>query len=469
MYQMNNIPVFEQTQQIPALQRQFMPSATSYTPQMQHCNRQQQLHYSALLQLPQTSQTTTNPMLVTQMPQYNLQYPPLSQQETEWQLVAGTKKRNRIDSPEKVYRQTKQSKLADYWLNSPVPTTNKFSTLSEGVINEDSPEQQDTAQESNQKISKPPPIFVDGVKQIKPLTDLLKTLTQNEYEIKTLANDQVKISLNTSEKYTQVIKALAEKKTEFHTYQLKENRPFRTVLRNLHQTTDINEIKQELLSQGHTVTNISNIRQRNTKKPIPLFFIDLKPSENNKDIYKIEFLLNTKVKFEPPHQKREIPQCTRCQRYGHTKKYCHHTARCVKCTEDHLTTECTRKDRNNQVRCVLCNGNHPANYRGCTILHKELQKSTYPGLRKKSTDTANPLKPISTSQKHVMPDVPYSQAVAGHSLHFQPTTTPTTVPQPTASYQQTSDMQELKQMLKGLMEQMGTMLNLLTALVAKKP
>lgn len=52
------------------------------------------------------------------------------------------------------------------------------------------------------------------------------------------ANDQVRIFPKTSEKYTQIVNALFEKNTVFHTYQLKENRCFRTVLGNMLQTTD---------------------------------------------------------------------------------------------------------------------------------------------------------------------------------------------------------------------------------------
>ena len=55
-------------------------------------------------------------------------------------------------------------------------------------------------------------------------------------------------------------------------------------------------------------------------------------------MYDIEKLLNTIVKVEPPRHKKEIPQCIRCQQYGHTKNYCNRTPACVKCAKNHLTT-----------------------------------------------------------------------------------------------------------------------------------
>jgi hypothetical protein len=94
---------------------------------------------------------------------------------------------------------------------------------------------------------------------------------------------------------------------------------FRAVLKNPHPSTEVNDIKQALKDEGHEVTNIWNVKQRATNKPLPIHLIDIKPNTNNKEIYRINTLVNTIVKFEAPHIKREIPQCLRCQNYGHTK------------------------------------------------------------------------------------------------------------------------------------------------------
>jgi len=52
-----------------------------------------------------------------------------------------------------------------------------------------------------------------------------------------------------------------------------------------------------------------------------MLYIELKP-ENNKDIYEATHVFGYIAKFEPPHPKREIPQCINCQRYGHIKGFC---------------------------------------------------------------------------------------------------------------------------------------------------
>lgn len=51
---------------------------------------------------------------------------------------------------------------------------------------------------------------------------------------------------------------------------------------------------------------------------------------------------------------------------------------CVKCTDSHEPGQCQllSEINNDNVKCVNCNGNHLANYRGCPKL-KELEKKPY--------------------------------------------------------------------------------------------
>jgi len=54
------------------------------------------------------------------------------------------------------------------------------------------------------------------------------------------------------------------------------------------------------------------MRQRITKKFSPMFFIELKPIANNKDIYDITFL-QYEIKFEQSYARREMLQYSKCQ------------------------------------------------------------------------------------------------------------------------------------------------------------
>lgn len=363
-----------------------------------------------------------------------------------------TPKRPR-SSPSNNKQRQKLTKL-DYWLNpNPEMSTtnsNRFSILSDDENKED----------NHEKVvhPKPPPLFVAGVKDINPLTTLLREIASNEYTLKIINSEEVKIQCTSIDSYDLVVKELKIKNTEFHSYQKKEDRPYKVVLKNMHSSTDIELIKEELKTHGHFVIKIINILSRTNRAPLPMFFIDLKIAANNKDVYKIEFLLNTRVNFEPPKKKRDIPQCLRCQRFGHTKNFCSRQPRCVKCAENHPTFSCPTKERTNNVKCVHCGGQHPASYKGCAV-YKELQKSKYPALRKKE----NPInhRPQYNQQPITIPGMTYAQATKLNGK--EPAQGDIELNQPSNQ----SDIAELKHMMKTLMEQMSTMLNLLTTIVTK--
>jgi len=300
---------------------------------------------------------------------------------------------------------------------------------------------------------KPPQIFISSVTNIKPLIELLNTIAKDKYLVKTLYNDQVRVQSTESSMYTIIVKALIDKNTEFHTYKPRQDRSFRVVLKNIHPSTDLNNIKQELQDKGHEVMNIWNVKQRVIKKPLHIHFVVIKPSGNNKEICNITTLLNTIVQFEAPHAKREIPQCIRCQQFGHTKNYCKKNPRSVKCAAQHLTSECSRKTKNDNVKCVNCHENHPDKYRG-SMIHKQMQQKTYPRQRERLIET----KPFPTG-------VTYAHVAQGQTV---PSQTSVSQPHTTNTEHPANDLTELKQMMKNLLDQMGTLFNLITALVNKK-
>jgi hypothetical protein len=139
------------------------------------------------------------------------------------------------------------------------------------------------------------------------------------------------------------------------------------------------EIKTEIGKLWQMVTNIWNINHYRTKLTFWMFFLELKLTPNNRDIFNAKYIRQCKIEFEPPKQERNIAQCANCQKYGHTRNYFHLKPRCVKCAGDHLTNHCHRKERSSDVQCVLCGGNHPTNYKRSTV-YEELQKKTYQSL-----------------------------------------------------------------------------------------
>lgn len=230
----------------------------------------------------------------------------------------------------------------------------------------------------------PPPIIVKGIKDFVSMrSELIDLVGPDNFTFKSSINS-LKVQTKNPETYRAIIHFLKGAEAEFHTYQMQEDKAFRIVIRNLHPTTNTAEIRTALNEIGFQVRQVTNVLHKTTKLELPIFFVDLEPSELNKDIFHISHILHTKVKIEEPYKKRNLVQCLNCQEYGHTKTYCAHSPRCVRCAEHHTTSACL-KSRNLPAKCALCQGDHPANYKGCQI-HKELQKTSQPKLKNHPTN-----------------------------------------------------------------------------------
>jgi hypothetical protein len=71
---------------------------------------------------------------------------------------------------------------------------------------------------------------------------------------------------------------------EFNTYKVKN------MLKNMNYSINPEEIKTEIEKLGHTITNILNIKQYRTKLPLLMFFVELKPAPNSKDIFSVKYI-----------------------------------------------------------------------------------------------------------------------------------------------------------------------------------
>ena len=125
--------------------------------------------------------------------------------------------------------------------------------------------------------------------------------------------------------YRALVKYSNHKNLKFHTYQPKQERSYRVVIKNLHHTTSIEEIKNAIEHFDHKVRNITNVKSRITKTPLSMFFVDLEPNPNNKTIYYTRHINNTIVNIVLPKKTKELFQCYRCQNQNlllETSKLC---------------------------------------------------------------------------------------------------------------------------------------------------
>lgn len=233
-----------------------------------------------------------------------------------------------------------------------------------------------TAQPKQMKrtIDKPPPIIVKIEKEVAPIMDLLNRFGIEFNSIR-LNDYQLKINVADSDHYRLVTSQLYEHQFQFHSYENKQTRPIRVMARNIHQSCSEREVFENLAQQGYKIHSVSQklkvtkTNEGTERKPLPLYMLTFQPDEDVKRIHEIKFICNMKVSIENLRKNKLIPQCKKCQLFGHTQKYCYNAFKCVKCGNPHETAHC-KKEKSAPPRCCNCGEAHPANYRGCCVAKK---------------------------------------------------------------------------------------------------
>lgn len=230
-----------------------------------------------------------------------------------WQTVSSSSKKRKISgTPSPTKGDGNKNKNA----NQPLKTGNRFAALSESIrtmsIDAETPIMKNHSDEVK-KIT-PPPIFVKGVEDFKGMMERITTTIPVEHvTTKSLANKAVKIIVSNVESYRKLVREFRNHGVAFYTFQLKAERAFRVVIRGIHQSCSTDDIKKAINDLGYSIRNVANIRHHQTKDPLPLFFVDLEPADNNTTIYELRSLLNQSIKVESPRPRKDVIQCQRCQ------------------------------------------------------------------------------------------------------------------------------------------------------------
>jgi len=313
----------------------------------------------------------------------------MAEKETEWTFNEN-KKRKMINPPTR---------------NNP-PTCNRKNYNTQANVE---------FQKNSSKADKPPPAIV-YTNDSKKLNVTLKDIEHN----KTCINEnKVKINTTSSEDYRRMTAALNTNDFEWYTYENKQTRDIKVMARNLHSSTDVDEISADLAQQGFEIKSVVqklNITKGSNgeriEKRLPLFMLTFSARTDIKKVYEIRYINSMKVTIEALRTNKMIPQCKQCQEYGHTKAYCRKTPKCVKCAGNHLTAMC-EKPRNVEAKCANCQENHPANYRGCEVA-KSLQQKRDESFNKKQTkvvpkDTSTQKQNLTNTK--VSPNLTFAQQV----------------------------------------------------------
>lgn len=223
-----------------------------------------------------------------------------------------------------------------------------------------------TNHEEHNKKLKIPPIYLYHVNNYQEILKDIKTNITGEFTTQNRP-DSLKINLNSEDDFRKLTAFYDEQNVQYYTYQNPEHTNMSVVIRNIPISITETEIENELKA-NYNIKKVTRLLNKD-KKPIPICAVEITKDGKELDIFKLQRLNHSIVEVQPRRKSSNIPQCTRCQRFGHTKNYCKLEPRCIKCLEPHHYSECP-KSRNDQPMCVNCGENHTANYRGCSYYVK---------------------------------------------------------------------------------------------------
>ncbi|GIY59291.1 nucleic-acid-binding protein from transposon X-element [Caerostris darwini] len=134
-----------------------------------------------------------------------------------------------------------------------------------------------------------------------------------------ITNQYIKLEPDNEELHRTITKYLDDNSIPYYIIMPKVLRPVKIVIRGLPIDTNPDLIKTKLTDMQFQVANIYQLKKSDQDRtPMPLFQVQLNPTENIDSIWNIESLLYLKVKIEKYNLTGGIAQCHRCQKFGHS-------------------------------------------------------------------------------------------------------------------------------------------------------
>lgn len=250
------------------------------------------------------------------------------------------------------------------------------------------------------------------------------------------------VRTTTNNDFRAVVNRLKTTNTDFHTYQLDEDKTTKVVLLGL---TDkpIEEVIRILNDENITPVSVKKlgIKQKRYDDQAVYLLHFKKGTVEMKLLRSITALDHQIVKWRYFSNSSQIMQCKNCQKYGHGAANCYRPPVCIKCAEHHGSSNCPAAKSatdgilpTHKLKCANCGGNHTANYFGCPVRInksasvKEKQKPTgskqafvngnFPHLPSKQTSPPNPPHPSLTFAERVSTN-PFAKVTANSNEMFK--------------------------------------------------
>ncbi|KAK5650639.1 hypothetical protein RI129_001668 [Pyrocoelia pectoralis] len=193
-----------------------------------------------------------------------------------------------------------------------------------------------------------PPIYLHEAKNYQQVIKDVQENIKEEFSTAYKGNF-LRINLTNINDFRNLTKYYDLLNIQYHTFKDPETQPLSVILRSVPISITEDELKNELLSLKLPVLKVARLYNK-SQYPIPVCAVDLTKTEEANQIFAITKILHCIINVEPRRKSPDIPQCSRCQSY-----------------------DCTKTPQQ-KPQCVNCDGEHPANYRGCPYFQKISQK-----------------------------------------------------------------------------------------------
>ncbi|GBP93969.1 Nucleic-acid-binding protein from transposon X-element [Eumeta japonica] len=241
--------------------------------------------------------------------------------------------------------------------SEPVNNNNRFSLLGDLNLVEDVPpndtavirnretnctQNTQTQTQHSARNSYCPPIIMENV-NVRSLVGQLKSKNV-QFKIKNKSQYKSKLYFKELSAHLEMVELLKQKQISAHSFTPRELKRQSVICRGLYFKSDINEIKMELDSLiPDTIESVSKFATELSRKKgvdTGLFLVVLKPGRKASELLGLKVILNQVVSWERPKSSKKIPQCWRCQQWGHYSKNCSRPFACLKCDQKHGPGEC---------------------------------------------------------------------------------------------------------------------------------
>jgi hypothetical protein len=248
---------------------------------------------------------------------------------------------------------------------------------------------------------------------------------------------------------------------------------------------EIDDLKTLLKDQSIEPQDIKPLRLRETNSYVnqSVYLLYFEAGKVKlAELQKVKTINNLIVRWEQyqPRSFDQMPQCRKCQMYGHSSVNCNMPTRCLVCADAHVTDDCSKKKKravlehmisqNEQpdrsfIKCANCNGNHTANFRGC------IARQTYKQIQQRYTQSSSKKRPPPPPPPPVYDDVNYPQifgVLPKHTNQSQQSWNKVVAgEQPQVMHNFNQQLQQQMQMMTQMMSSMNTMISNLTSLISQ--